>query len=473
MSELAILGGSKIRSKPFPKQVVIGEKEIDAVVEVLRSGTLSDFRGNWSQNFFGGRYVRQLEKTFAEYHRCAHAIAVNSCTSGLQVACGAVGLKPGDECIVSPYSMSCSATAPLVWNAVPIFCDIEEDTFCLNPSSVKERITPKTKAIIVVSLFGQPYDHRRINHLAKSYDIPVIEDSAQAIGSTFDFENPLNHKKSSQLAGTFGDIGVFSFTQGKHLTCGEGGMIITNNSKLAMKCRLIRNHAEAVINDMTDFDKMKYDGLDNNMLGFNMRMTEMQAAIIYEQIKFLEPIDQNRTERIQSTLEKFVERRRNNAKALYDGICSQVPAITPAKVREGCSHSYYVQPFNWNKELADGIHRDRFIEAVKAELVPDEGREKEGVPISCGYIKPLPNFPIFKNMRLYGGTNYPFSLNDGLQDCTNLKENYSNRSCPTAEYLYRNKLFLSLYHRCPLEQKDIDAIVQAFSKVYRCKEELR
>jgi len=472
MSKLAILGGSKIRSKSFPKQQILTEEDIKEVEKVLRSGTLSDYRGNWSQNFWGGRYVRQLERVFAEYHKTQHAIAVNSCTSALQIAVGAVGAPPGSEILVTPWSMSCSATAPLVWGNIPVFCDIEPDYFCMDANSIKQRITPKTKAIIVVSLFGQPYYKERINHLAKQYNIPVIEDAAQAIGSTYDFENQVTHEKSSQLAGTFGDIGVFSFTQGKHLTCGEGGMIVTNDPNLAMRCRLIRNHAEAVINDMTDLDKMKVGDIDNNMLGFNFRMTEMQAAIIYKQMEFLRPIDADRTERIQSTLEKFVERRRTNAKLLYDRICSRVPAIIPTPVRENCSHSYYVQSFFWDKEKADGLHRDKYIEAVKAELMPDEGREKEGVPISTGYIKPLQLFPIFQNRRLYGGTGYPFSLNDNMQNCTNLEENYSNKSCPTAEYLYRNKLFLSLFHRCPLQKEDIDDITNAFAKVFDNKEEL-
>ena len=151
-------------------------------------------------------------------------------------AVAATGVEPEEEIIVSPYTMSAAATAPLIFNAIPVFADIEEDYFCLDPKAVETRITSKTRAIIVVDLFGLPYAEE-INLIAKKHGLLVIEDTAQAPGAT------LNGK----AAGTLGDMGVYSLNYHKHIHSGEGGVIFTDNEELAEKCRLVRNHAEAVV----------------------------------------------------------------------------------------------------------------------------------------------------------------------------------------------------------------------------------
>ncbi len=474
MSELAINSGEKIRNKPFPRQLTVGKNEIDAVVKVMEGGILSGYRGSWNDAFFGGPEVKKLEREWAELHNVEHAISVNSATSGLQVACGAIGLKPGDEVIVTPWSMSCSATAPLVWGAIPVFADIEHSYYCLDPESIKSKITKKTKAIIVVSLFGQPYNYEAINKIAKEHNLFIIEDAAQALMSEGEVEeaNGLVHRK---YAGTFGDIGVFSFTQGKHLTCGEGGMIITDNANLAQRCRLIRNHAEAVIQGMDETALSRLgDGIDNNMLGYNMRMTEINAAIINSLISKRESILMRDMEDVviqpkQSTLDAYVQMRRENAEFIYNAL-SDIPAIKASPIRKNCTHSFYVQAFHWDSTQADGLHRDKFIQAVRAELVPDEGREAEGVPIGCGYIQPLYLFPLFQRRKLYGHIDFPFNFYTG--NGTKLEENYKEGSCPTAEKLWKDELFLSLYHRCPLTHEDRMDVVNAFHKVWENKEEL-
>ncbi len=420
---LALFGGEKIKEKLFPQQITIGREEKDAVNRVLKSGRLSAYRGSWGDNFYGGHEVQNFEREFAKRFDVKYATAVNSCTSALQVACGAIGLQPGDEVIVSPFSMSCSATAPLMWGATPVFADIEQDYFCLAPESVRKKITKKTKAIIVVDLFGQPCDWDALNEIAKEYGLYIIEDAAQAIGSTH----------NGKAAGTLGDIGCFSFTQGKHLTAGEGGMIVTNDPLLSFECQLIRNHAEAVLNDMND---PTYHYLQN-MIGYNMRMTEIQAAILREQLK---------------KLDNFVNKRQINAELLYREIC-KIPYITPAKIRDKCTHSYYVQAFLFDEDKA-GISRDKFINAVKAELTEEKGRLDKGVPIGCGYIKPLYRMPLFKN-----GAHYALD---------NKKAVYE----PVVERLWRKELFITTLQGLPLTIVDRNDIVNAFYKTARNVEAL-
>ena len=285
MSKLAIFGGKPIRTKPFPSQNTMDENEINAVVKIMQEGRLSGYRANWGKEFWGGPAIQQLEEDWKKKFNVKHAIPCNSCTSGLQIACGAVGLTQGDEVIVSPYSMTCSATAPMIFGGVPVFADVEKDYYCIDPKSVEERITDKTKAIIAVSIFGQPYDPI-INEIAKKHNLLVIEDAAQAIGSMYSTDEYWDGDEYliNQYAGTLGDIGVYSFNYGKHITCGEGGMIVTNDDELAMRCRLLMNHAEAVINSAALLNAIPITPYEN-MVGFNMRMTELNAAIVSEQLK--------------------------------------------------------------------------------------------------------------------------------------------------------------------------------------------
>lgn len=426
--KLAINGGTPIRNGLLPAQLTVNEKEERAAQNVIHSKLLSGFRGNSSEAFYGGPKVKELEENFSNLFKRPswQSVAVNSCTSALQIACGAIGLQPGDEVIVTPWSMSCSATAPIIYGATPVFADIEPLYFCLDPKSIEERITEKTRAIIVVDLFGQPFAQEIID-IAKKYGIYIIEDAAQAIGSFY----------RDQPAGFLGDIGCFSFTQGKHLTSGEGGMAVATVPYLSRNIQLIRNHAEAVISDMNN--EMYWDV--KNMVGFNMRMTEIQAAILIEQLK---------------KLAKYIFKRQQNAFYFAD-ILRKIPGITPAPTRSGCVHSYYVQAFLYDKEKVDGIHRDKFIAAVKAELKPQEGRVDLGVPISCGYIKPLYKMPLFQTRNHWALKAY----------------NYNEMRCPVAERLWKEELFL--WTLCGLDMNDQDRrdIVDAFAKVYENREELK
>jgi dTDP-4-amino-4,6-dideoxygalactose transaminase len=433
MSKLAINGGPKIRETNFPAYRVIGGDEKRAVMKVLDSGILSRYLGCWHDDFFGGPKVRELESRWAEYFGVKHAITVNSCTSGLYCAVGASGAGPGDEIIVSPYTMSASAVAPLIYNAIPVFADIEPDYFCLDPISVEKRITERTKAIIVVDLFGHPYDWERINAIARKHNLIVIEDCAQAPGA----------RSGDQMAGTLGDIGIYSLNYHKHIHTGEGGVVVTNDDDLADRVRLIRNHAEAVVEGKGTTNLV-------NMIGYNYRMTEIEAAIALCQL---------------NKLEDFLSERINNCLYLNEKL-AEIPAIGPTKIREGCTHSFYVHPLKFNQDSAD-IDRDTYIKAVRAELPPTELREQEGVLLSCGYVKPLYLQPIYQQKIAYGSDGFPFTgpHYSGQVD-------YSKGICPVAERMHGKEFFSHEMMRPPVTNNDLDDIVRAFSKVWEYRDKL-
>lgn len=433
MERLAVNGGPKIRNRPFPAYKVIDEKEIKAVQKVLESGILSKFLGCWSPDFYGGPQVQAFEKEWAKYFNVKHAITVNSCTSGLYCAIGAIGAGPGDEVIVSPYTMSASATAILIFNAVPVFADIEEEYFCLEPASVESRITEQTKAIVAVDIFGQPYDADRINKIAKKNNLLVIEDCAQAPYARY----------KGKWAGALGDIGVYSLNYHKHIHTGEGGVVVTNNDGLADRIRLIRNHAEAVVEDKGASDL-------TNMIGFNFRMTEIEATIGRCQLR---------------KLKRFVEKRIDNADYIADKL-KKLPGIKPIGVRKGCSHVYYSQPFKYNEGIT-GLSRDAFINAVKAELTSDRGNSDD-VRISSGYVKPLYLQPLYQRMIGYGDKGCPFKcpMYEG-------SVNYSKGACPKAERMYERELFIHDLAHSSMEKKDLDDVVRAFEKVYSLRRTIR
>lgn len=442
--KLAIKGGEKYRKTLFPYQTSIGTEEAVAAQRVMESKLLSSYRGNFGKQFGGGDEIQALEQEWADKHKVKHAIACNSCTSGLHIACGAIGLKPDDEVIVTPWSMTCSATAPMVWGAKPVFADICDEFFSLDPWDVEKRITDRTKAIIVVSLFGSPYN-QEINQIAKEYGLLVIEDAAQAVGATY----------KGKLTGSLGDMGVFSFTQGKHMTAGEGGIITTNDDELAMRCRLIMNHAEAVVNDMA-FQKYDYD-LYKNLYGFNMRLTNMQAAIIREQLKKWKLI---------------VDDRKVNSNYLRDEI-SKIPGIRPADLPEDYSPSYYVMPFYYDEKVI-GVPRKRFVEAFAAEMMPERGREKEGTSniIVNGYITPIYRMPLFeekyRNHFMYDNDEAERLAMGGQVNAALIKE------FPNVERMQRDEVFLLQAVAHPLTiEGEIKDVVGAMWKVFENREELK
>lgn len=419
MPQLAINGGKKVRRKKFPVYNPIGPEEKQAVLKVLNSGVLSQYLGVWGKDFFGGPVVQLLEKEWAKYFQVKHAIAVNSATSGLYAATGATGIGPGNEVIVSPYTMSASVVPPLIYGAIPVFADVEPDYFCLDPTSVAKRITKRTRAIIVVDLFGQPYDADKINALAKKHKLIVIEDASQAPAATY----------KGKYTGTLGDIGVFSLNYHKHIHTGEGGVVVTNNDDLADRIKLIRNHAESIV---------EAKGVTNlvNLVGFNFRMTEIEAAIARCQLRKLKSLVKTRIQNID-----YLSRR-----------LEKISGLHPGKTRPGCTHSFYVHPILYDDQ-AVGIPRDRFVAAVNAELTTSL--------ITPGYVKPLYLLPLFKQRIAIGPQGYPFPAN------------YNPGACPVVERLHYQSLFYHDLAKPPVTKTDLNDIITAFTKVVKYKNELK
>ena len=262
-SQLALLGGPATITQSFKHYNPIGVEEVQAAKAVIESGVLSQFIGAWHPDFLGGPKVKEFEALCAQHFGVKHAITVNSWTSGLIAAVGAIGIQPGDEVIVPPWTMCASATAILHWNAIPVFADIDPHTFCISPASIEANITPYTKAIMAVDIFGQSADMDAIMAIAKRHGLRVISDTAQAPGALY----------KGQFAGTLADVGGFSLNYHKHIHTGEGGILITNDDEIAQRLQLIRNHAEAVVEGMgvTNLTANQPRSYDRDLLDFYSR----------------------------------------------------------------------------------------------------------------------------------------------------------------------------------------------------------
>jgi dTDP-4-amino-4,6-dideoxygalactose transaminase len=423
MSALAIHGGQPVRKTPYPVYIPIGEEEKRAAIEVLDTRVLSQFLGAWSPDFYGGPRVQALERAWADYFGSRHAISVNSATSGLFAAVGAAGVGPGDEVIVSPYTMSASATAALVYGAIPVFADIDPGTFCLDPESIRQRITPLTRAIVAVDIFGHPAPFDEIMALAREHRLTVIEDTAQAPGALLD----------GRYAGTLGHIGVFSLNYHKTIHCGEGGVIVTDDDGVAERLQLIRNHAEAVVGAKGVTDLV-------NMIGFNFRMTEIEAAIALEQLKKLERLLLPRIE----AAEYLTEHMRS------------LPGITPPVVRPGVRHGFYLYTMRYDA-AATGIPRDRLVLALQAE----------GIPIYQGYVRPLYLEPAYQQRIGFGRDGFPFTY-EGYKGTVS----YERGICPITERMHFEELIFTNICHANITQADLDDFVAAFEKVLAHSSEL-
>jgi len=423
MRTLALFGGKPVRTEKYPWHVTTNGKEKEEVMKVLKKGVLSAFEGSNNEFFLGGEEVKRFEREFEKKLKVKHAISVNSATSGLYAAVGAAGVGPGDEVIVPPWTMTATASAVLVYNAIPVFCDITTDTYTLDPSKLEDMITDRTKAIMPVHIFGHPADMDEIMEIAEKYDLFVIEDAAQSIGG----------KYKGRHTGTIGDMGVFSFNSNKIIQCGEGGIVATNDYELAQKLRLIRNHAEAVIATGMHVNSLV------NMLGWNYRMNEIEAAICRVQLKKLD--------RVLKQRRKLVEYLNRKMKTL-DGI------ETP-RVKEGCTHTYYRYAVRLDKNKIH-VPIDKFLKALNAE----------GMDFYKAYL-PLYLFPIYQKKIVYGDKGCPFSC-----QYYGRKIEYREGLCSNAEKL-REEVISTEVVRPPLTYEDMNEIYEAFEKVLESVDKLK
>jgi len=414
--KLALFGGPKTIQTTFKRYNPIGVEEVEAAKQVIESGVLSQFLGVWHKDFYGGSKVREFERQCAEYFGVKHAVTVNSWTSGLVAAVGAIGIEPGDEVIVTPWTMSATATAILHWNAIPVFADIDPETFNLDPKSVEANITPYTKAIMVADIFGQSADMDALMAIAAKHGLKVISDTAQAPGALY----------KGKHAGTLADVGGYSLNYHKHIHTGEGGILVTDNDEIAERVQLIRNHAEVVVGDK---------GVTNlsNMIGHNFRLGEIECAIGIEQLK---------------KLSVFVESRQALASRLSEGLKGLRGLRTPV-VKPGCTHVYYVYPMVLDIE-ALGVSRERIHAALQAE----------GVAVSKHYQN-IHLLPLYQRKIAYGSMGFPWSSDICRRDV-----DYSKGICPVAEQL-NDSTYLG-FGMCvyDLTEDDVDVIVTAFHKVW-------
>ncbi|KKI99121.1 DegT/DnrJ/EryC1/StrS family aminotransferase [Prochlorothrix hollandica] len=421
--KLALFGGSKFIQTNFKRYNSIGIEEVNAAKQVIESGVLSQFLGTWHEDFYGGPKVQEFERACESYFEVSHAITVNSWTSGLIAAVGALSIEPGDEVIVSPWTMCASATAILHWNAIPVFADIEPETFTLDPKSVEENITPYTKAIMAVDIFGHSADMDALMAISRKYNLKIISDSAQAPGAMY----------KGKYAGTVAHIGGYSLNYHKHIHTGEGGILVTNDYELAERMRLIRNHAEAVVQDKAVTNL-------TNMIGYNFRLGEIECAIGIEQLK---------------KLATLVKSRQQLADRLSLGLQGLAGLRVPI-VKSDCTHAYYVYPLVIDVNLL-GVNRDKIWEALQAE----------GVPVTR-YYQNLHLLPMYQQKIAYGSQGFPWT-----SEICHREVNYDRGICPVAEEL-NDTSYLSI-GMCAydLTNNDIDSILGAFKKVWNSLDTLR
>ena len=325
---------------------MIGDDEIAAVTEVLKSGMLAQ-----------GKKVEELEEKFAEFCQTKHAIATGNGTQALHITLLANGIGPGDEVVTSAFSFVASATSILHTGAKPVFADINPKTFNIAPEEIQKKITPRTKAIMPVHIFGLCTDMPAIREIAENHDIKIIEDACQAHGSG------VNGKR----AGSFGNAAGFSFYPTKNMTTGEGGMITTNDDDIADKARKFRNHGMA--------DRYVYE-----MVGYNFRMTDISAAIGIQQLK---------------KLDSFTEARINNARYLDENLGEK--GISIPYVPAGYRHVYH----QYTIRVQD---RDTVITKLR----------NGGVGSGVYYPKPLHKFDLLAQYGSAGLENSEKAANEVL-----------------------------------------------------------
>ena len=316
---------------------IIGEEEIENVVEVLKSGMIAK-----------GPKVAEFEEKFAKWVGAKYAVATNSGTAALHVALLSCGIGPGDEVITTPFTFIATGNAIVYTGATPVFADIDLETYNIDPDTIEDLITDKTKAILPVQLYGQSADMDKIREIAKKHDLLVIEDAAQAHGAMYNDEK----------VGNMGDMACFSFYPTKNMTTSEGGMITTNNKELAEKARVFRAHGSNI--------KYKHDEI-----GYNFRSSDIAAAIGLAQL---------------DKIDEFNEKRINNANYLNEGLKNVEGVITPASPenRKHVYHQYTIRVTKGN--------RDDWVDILT----------ENGIGSGIHYPIPLYNQPIYKELGFTG-----------------------------------------------------------------------
>jgi dTDP-4-amino-4,6-dideoxygalactose transaminase len=396
--KLAINGGNKTVTKAFPWPIY-DEEEVNAVAEIVRSG-------KWGNPDCGDQ-VAKFETEFAAYCGSKYAITCVNGSVSLRLALIACGVKPGDEIIVPPYTFITTASSVIECNCVPVFVDIDPDTYNISPAAIEAAITPRTKAIIPVHFGGLACDMDAILDIADRYGLKVIEDAAHAHGAEY---------KGKKL-GSIGHVGSFSFQSSKNLTSGEGGIVITDDDELYAMMHSLRNVG-------------RIEGgqwYEHYNPGCNYRITQMQAVLLSNQLKRLE-----------------AQTRRRNENGLYlNQLLESVSGITPLQRTESITmHCYHIYIFKYDAAQFGGLPKDSFAEMLAAE----------GVPSFKGYPQPLYRQPLFQNKNFM---------------CYAIPESadYSQVNCPVAEQACSTDAVWILQHAMLGDRADMEAFAEAIRKI--------
>jgi dTDP-4-amino-4,6-dideoxygalactose transaminase len=404
MSKLALYGGTPVRKAPFPAWPSPGKEERQSLLTVLSSGT-------WG---IGGKEIEKLEKRFARLHHAAFGVAVMNGTAALEIALKAGRIGDGDEVIIPSYTFAATATAVLNVNAIPVFADIDPETYCIDPQSVQRALTPHTKAIIPVHFAGQPADMDTLMNIASERSLFVIEDAAQAHFAEW----------GGQPVGSIGHIGTFSFQSSKNVTSGEGGMILTNDATLAERCWSYHNCGRSPVGQWYEHPR----------LGGNYRMTQFQAALVLAGL----------------TRAQGQHRIRQRSARYLASKLEGLPGISPLKVAARVtSHAYHLFVIRYDKEQCSGIERSVLLKALNAE----------GIPAGRGYV------PLYREGFLAEAKEFT------LRDRAYAGRDYSKVDCPCTERACNEAIWLA-QNILLGSREDLDDVARAFRKVIEHVDEL-
>lgn len=422
-STLALHGGTPVRSNPFPAWPQFDEREEAALLRVLRSG-------NWWQ-FAYGQGVELIEddageeraettkfqEDFAAYHDCQYGIAAANGTATLELILRSLDIGPGDEVIVPPYTFIASATSILQVGAVPIFVDIDAETYNIDPSRIEEAITPRTRAIIPVHFGGQSADMDAVLDIARQHGLAVVEDAAHAHGAEW----------RGRKCGSLGDAGSFSFQASKNMTAGEGGIITTSDRPLAEKC----------MSYLWAGREAGRPWYEHHRLGWNYRITEFQSAILRVQF---------------ARLPEQTARRDANGCYLAERLRAETDGLAPTKLDARVTRmSYHLFMARYRPEAFGGMPREDFLAAMNAE----------GIPCSGGYVHPLFRNPMFLKKDFWKGgfpCVPPFAADIEYADF--------GARCPVSEQACREAVWLTQSMLLG-EREDMDDVVDAVVKIQR------
>lgn len=386
---------------------------------------LEDVLGGEAWSATIGSWVHGLEEKFAQRIGTRYGVAANSGTSVLHMALEAVGVQPGDEVISPAVTVIMDSTATIHANAIPVYCDVDEKTFLMDPKDFERKITEKTKAVIVVSLYGGAPDYDKILQIAKRHNIVVIEDNAQAVLSEY-------HGKT---LGTIGDISCFSFENSKHISCGEGGMLLTDSEAFAETARKLGGHGFK--NLKADEGRVRFVNKEmfqnpnykrHDALGWNYRMPEFTAAVAYAQ---LERVDE------------LVTLRKKVAKIFMD-VMADCPYLTPQANLPDTENSYYSLGVIYDGEEQIGVPWADFRREY-VELGGDGFYGAWSVP----YLEPVMAEGIFKRRcpDIYEKVNYPQGL------------------CPVAEKIQKKIMqFKTNYRDLSLAEEKAEVLAKLIKK---------